>query len=280
MHGRRALRAGRALGLVVALAAAGAAEARADERVIAYEGASYRQADLAALGLGTAGSWFPQFGAGAPVSGRPTGENARDDLPEWVAPLNHWGSPTDVGCEASELLAGCLPTFFFRSFSQDGPARSAGGEPAWSELRLPGGELGGSGAIVDPHTGGGNRNNTINRIQLRGEVPDEFWVAVVTDNTSGHFDPLGALALRGNAGPLDLDPTQIEPSSTPRTCELVFDGVPDVHVFRVSGFRDGDYLKLRLAGGPDAGASFGGLLFDASFGPPVGFASTGSSTAC
>lgn len=236
----------------------------AGARSIDFVGVRYDRANLARAGLGQAGHWFAQFGADAPVSGRPTRENARVRLPEWIAPLNHVESPTEVGCTAFEIAGGCLPTYLFRSFSQDGPARSAGGHRSWSVLRLPGGERGRAGAIVDPHTAAGNRNNTINRIQLRATPPSPFYVSVVTDTTAMQHDPGRTLVLRGNAGPLDTDQTQIESASEPGPAELVFNGEPDTYMFRVSDFRAGDYLKLRLAAADSstAGASFSGLLFD------------------
>jgi len=233
-------------------------------RSIEFVGARHDQANLARSGLGDAGHWFANFGADTAVSERPTGENARARLPDWVAPLNHVAAPTDMGCTAFEIAAGCLPTYLFRSFSQDGPARSAGGHRAWSVLRLPDGERGRAGAIVDPHTAAGNRNNTINRIQLRADPPSPFYVSVVTDTTAMQHDPARTLVLRGNVGPLDTDQTQVESASEPGLAELLFDGEPDVYTFRVTDFRAGDYLKLRLAAAESspAGASFSGLLFD------------------
>jgi len=53
-------------------------------------------------------------------------------------------------------------------------------------------------------------------------------------------DPARALVLRGNAGPLDADQTQVESASEPGPAELLFDGEPDVYTFRVTDFRAGD----------------------------------------
>lgn len=268
---------GRLIGTLccLVLLAVGMPAARAQEALlITYLGVSYDQTNLERLNIGRAGYWFPQFDAPEPVAGRPTGERALDALPQWVAPLNHWGEVTDIGCEPAEILAGCLPTFFFRSFSQDGPARSKGGQPAWNTFTVPGGRAGLSGAIVDPHTAG-NSNNTINRIQLKGDVPPTFYFHVVTDNTALEHDPTRQLRARGNMGPIDEDSRQVDTDVFPDMCDLTFNGIADVYTFRYDGFTSGDYLKLRLEGDPPdegtdvsmSGASFGGLLFDVAFDP-------------
>ena len=181
--------------------------------------------------------------------------------------FNHTTGPLDPGStDPGALARGCTPTYYFRTFSQDGPARAAGGFPEWSRLRLPSGACGRSGAIVDPHTfvaGQPNTNNTVNRIQLRKGVPDAFYVSVLTDNTARRYDP-GVVEVRGNAGALDVPSevanTQVEPT-IPDHIDTTANGIPDLYVFRVEHFRPGDYLKLRLRGAT-APASFGGLLFD------------------
>jgi hypothetical protein len=134
-------------------------------------------------------------------------------------------------------------------------------------LRLPGGECGTAGAIVDPQTfvtGEPNNNNTINRIQLQDGVPDVFFVGVVTDTTAGQHNP-GRLEIRGNVGLIDqrqeIANSQVETSGAPGGADLAGNGIPDIHVFRIEHFRSGDYLKLRLRGST-AAASFAGLLFD------------------
>jgi hypothetical protein len=229
-------------------------------RAISYVGVIADRVNLRSAGVGAAGWWFPQFDAGEPVDGRPTGEGVRAALPAWVTPFNHTIGPDDPGCSQDEIADGCLPTYAFRTFSQDGPARSAGGDPSWSPLRLPSGEMGRSGAIVDPKTNGSD-NNTINRIQLTGDVPPTFYVAVLIDNTGNAHDP-SELEVRGNAGMVD-SPTggaQVEPTF-PTPIDLSANAVPDLHVFRVDGFASGDYLKLRLHGNGVA-AAFGGVLFD------------------
>src|SRR6476619_5855436 len=91
---------------------------------ITYVGVIRDQTDFRELKIGNAGYWFAQFGAPNRVAGRPTGENTRYALPRWVSPLNHVTSFLD-------------PAYKTRTFSQDGPARSAGGMPKWSKFTLP-----------------------------------------------------------------------------------------------------------------------------------------------
>jgi hypothetical protein len=217
---------------------------------VTYVGVIYDQTDFDSLNIGNAGYWFPQFDAPAPVEGRPTDENVREALPSWAGPLNHATSIFD-------------PNYSTRTFSQDGPARSKGGQPTWNTFTLPDGEVGLSGAIVDPYTID-NSNNTINRIQLNAGVPATFYFHVVTDNTNFEHDPTNRLRARGNAGGVNIDP-----STYPQTADLSFNGIADVYTFRYDGFAAGDYIKLQLNGdpAPAEGASFGGFLFDETFEP-------------
>jgi hypothetical protein len=235
--------------LVVASSVLLAARSLHAAATITYLGVIYDQTDLERLGVGNAGFWFPQFNAPSPVEQRPTGENARDALPAWAGPLNHATSISD-------------PNFSTRTFSQDGPARSKGGQPAWNTLTLPDGDVGLSGAIVDPHTSG-NSNNTINRIRFNAGVPESFFFHVVTDNTDFEHDPTNRLRARGNAGGVD-----IEANTYPQTANLVFNGIADVYTFRYDGFAAGDFIKLQLNGDAAAeGASFAGFMFDETFEP-------------
>jgi hypothetical protein len=214
---------------------------------ITYIGVVRDQTDFKKMNIGKAGYWFPQFRAKSAVAGRPTGENARDALPRWIAPLNHVTSIFN-------------PAYKTRTFSQDGPARSAGGNSTWDAFTLPNGETGRSGAIVDPHARK-NTNNTINRIQIRDRVPGTFFFHVVTDNTNQEHDPNIRLHVRGHTGGAD-----IEAKTTPKTSDLKFNGVADVYTFRCDGFEEGDFLKLRLSGDSTGGGpSFGGVLFDTTF---------------
>ena len=232
-------------------------------RSITYVGSTQDKPHLDKLGIGTSGFWFAQFGAPQPVSGRPTGENAVDALPAWAGPLNHVEAVTDIGCDVDSLVRGCLPGYNFRTFSQDGPARSAGGFASWDKLTLPDGRRGRSGAIVDPFTAG-NSNNTVNRIQLGRGVPSSFLFHVVTDNTAMQHDPTGRIAARGSIGPLDAN-LQVEADTFPRGADLTFNGVPDVYTFRFDGFSPGDYVKVQLQGtAGGGGGGLAGFAFDES----------------
>jgi hypothetical protein len=224
---------------------------------ITYLGVIYDRTDLARLNIGNDGYWFPQFDAASPVAVRPTGENARDALPSWAGPLNH----AEVGD----------PNFATRTFSQDGPARSKGGQLAWSTLKLPNGEIGLSGAIVDPHTIG-NSNNTINRIQLNAGVPSTFYFHILTDNSNLQHDPTNRLRARG-----DDNGANIDPNTFPAPGTAGFNGIPDVYTFRYDSFAGGDFIKLQLNGAPAPaeGASFGGFLFDVTFEPNLTLPSSG-----
>ncbi|MEE9416324.1 MAG: hypothetical protein V3V01_13665 [Acidimicrobiales bacterium] len=232
---------------------------------ISYVGVIVDQTDLSSVGIGGAGYWFPQFDVSNTVEGRPTDEAAIEALPDWAGPLNHFSIlGSGDGCSDDDLSQGCRPGFAFRTFSQDGPATSSGGQPDWASLTLPSGQSGLSGAIIDPHTDN-NSNNTVNRIQLGVGVPSTFYFHIVTDNTAGTHNPTGALRARGNIGLLDLD-DQVEADETLEPCDLLFNGVPDIYTFKFSGFAPDDYIKLRLSGfAGDGGASFGGLLFDELF---------------
>jgi hypothetical protein len=217
---------------------------------ITYVGVIRDRTDIDRLNIGKAGYWFPQFQAKMPVAGRPTGENARTALPTWVEPLNHATSFLD-------------PSYRTRTFSQDGPARSKGGQPMWNIFTLPGGTRGRSGAIVDPHASK-NTNNTINRIHLGKGTPATFFFHIVTDNTNMEHNPVERLQARGNANGVDL-----EADASPKGDELEFNGTADVYTFRFDGFQEGDFIKVRLKGDPahKEGPSIGGFLFDTEYKP-------------
>ncbi len=217
---------------------------------ITYVGVIRDRTDFESLSIGKAGYWFPQFDAMSPVAGRPTGENARDALPTWAGPLNHVTRFLDS-------------SYWSRTFSQDGPCRSKGGQPKWNDFTLPAGKTGRSGAIVDPFAFK-NSNNSINRIQLGMGTPATFFFHIVTDNTNMEHNPANRLRARGHSNGVDL-----EANASPKGDELQFNGIADIYTFRYDGFGAGDFIKVQLAGNAahKQGPSIGGFLFDKAFEP-------------
>jgi hypothetical protein len=218
------------------------------QKTIAFVGVQYDQTDFSNTGLniGQAGYWFPQFNAASPVSNRPTNENDRNALPSW-APINFTTDPAD-------------PT---RTFSLDnGGVKSEGGDPTWNPLKLPNGEMGLSGSVVDPQTVN-NSNNTINKIVLTPGVagdplPQSFLLHIVVDNTNHEHDPVNRIRPRGEG------PTTSDTSVTLTPGSAAFNGIADVYTFRYTNWVANDFIKLQLSGAapPATGAGFAGLMFD------------------
>jgi hypothetical protein len=200
--------------------------------------------------IGTLGYWFPQFNAPAGVADRPTNENERNALPSWAGPLVHLNTVFDAN-------------FPKRTFSQDGPCRSAGGFPDFNLFTLPSGEKGRSGIILDPHAAG-NTSNAVNRIMLGAGTPASFYLRIVVDNTGGKHNAITRIRARGqHLG------AAVEPDTFPAPGAVGFNGIADVYTFRYDGFVEGDFIKIQLAGTPGAakdggagGGSIAGILFD------------------
>ncbi|MEZ5277031.1 MAG: hypothetical protein R3F07_11675 [Opitutaceae bacterium] len=231
--------------LAVALTAAGGLHAAG----ITYIGRTTDRTDFhAAPQMGVLGYWFPHFNAPEPVMDRPTDELERNGLPVWAGPLVHLDSWMSI-------------RFFRRTFSQDGPCRSAGGFAAFNRFTLPDGEVGLSGIILDPHAAG-NTSNAVNRIMLGEGTPASFYLRIVVDNTGGKYNAISRLRARGvHQG------NAVEPDTWPQPGEEGFNGVADIYTFRFDGFVAGDFIKIQLAGMPGdvaigGGASMGGILFD------------------
>jgi len=220
---------------------------------ITYLGKTADRTDFqAATRMGTLGCWFPQFSAPNPCADRPTNENERNALPSWVGPLVH-------------LNAGFDLDFPRRTFSQDGPCRSKGGEPAFNVLTLPDGEVGRSGIILDPHAAR-NTSISVNRIRLGAGTPSSFLLRIVVDTIGGKHNAIGRIRARGHhAG------TDVEPDTAAVPGAAGFNGIADVYTFRYDGFASGDFIKIQFIGMPGSakgdgsgGASFAGLLFDSA----------------
>lgn len=200
--------------------------------------------------MGVLGYWFPQFNAPVAVSDRPTNENERNRLPSWAGPLVHLDTVLDL-------------RFPRRTFSQDGPCRSAGGFPDFNRFTLPNGEAGRSGIILDPNAAG-NTSNTVNRIMLGTGTPSSFYLRIVVDNTGGKHNAISRIQARGQH-----DGAAVEPDVFPKPGMDGFNGIADVYTFRYDGFAPGDFIKIRLAGMPgpakkggSGGGSIAGIMFD------------------
>ena len=199
---------------------------------------------------GNAGFWFPQFDASSPRTDKPTDENDRNGLPVWAGPMTHM--------EIYEIWK-----FPQRTFSQDGPTRSAGGFSSWNTFTLPDGDTGLSGIVFDPHAAD-NTSQTVNRINLGPGTPSTFFLRIVVDNTDLRHNPINRIRARGEHGGVS-----IEPASFPSPGMAGFNGIADVYTFRYDGFVDGDFIKIQFNGMPGStnnggvgGSSFAGLLFD------------------
>jgi hypothetical protein len=242
------IKRGRAL-LVSIIMIAGSSEAPA-AGTITYVGKTSNVTNFQSAGMGTLGYWFAQFNASGARSQKPTYENQRNGLPSWAGPLNHATSIFD-------------PNYATRSFSQDGPTRSKGGWTAWNTLRLPNGELGLSGVLLDPFAAD-NTSQTINRIKLNSGTPSTFLFRIVVDNTAGKHNAINRIRARG-----DDNGTNVDPNTFPVPGTAGFDGVADVYTFRYNGFGNGDFIKVQFNGMPGStknggsgGASFAGFMFD------------------
>lgn len=210
----------------------------ADAAVISYVGKIADTTDYNAIG--NAGFWFPRFGLTSPQTGL-----ARD-LGSFTASLPTWAT--------FDYTTGAQRTFS----TDNGGVRSEGGNSTFSTVTLPDGTIGLSGATFDPRTIN-NSNNSINRIQLGPDTPVEFFFSIVTDNSAGKYDSLNRVRARGDDNGANVEATIYPGSGAP----LTFNGIPDVYVFKYSGFGPGDFIKVQFNSGSNPnGAGFGGLLFD------------------
>jgi hypothetical protein len=217
---------------------------------VTYIGKTTDVTNFQAAGMGTLGYWFAQFNASGARSQKPTYENQRNGLLSWQGPLNHATSIFD-------------PAYATRSFSQDGPTRSKGGWSEWNTFRLPNGEVGLSGVLLDPYAAA-NTSQTINRIKLNSGTPSSFLFRIVVDNTAGKHNAINRIRARG-----DDNGTNIDPNTFPVPGTAGFNGIADVYTFRYNGFGNGDFIKVQFNGMPggtnnggSGGASFAGFMFD------------------
>lgn len=248
-------RAARRLGWsLVALGLFCGEPARGQSPTITFVSVTYDVTNFQALGFGTAGYYFPQFGAGAPVTQRPTWENMQFNPPAWaqfqfdVTQTNRTFSP-DAGYFSGDINDPMDQSPPFGDPLVYG-VYSKGGQPGWNLFTLPNGLTGLSGAVVDEWAAN-NSNNTINRIGLLAGTPASFYLRLVVDNTNLEHDPAGRLRARG------------EPAGDALLTGLTFNGVADVYTFRYDNFVPGNIIKVQLNSGvPGEAPSIGGIMFD------------------
>jgi hypothetical protein len=189
---------------------------------------------------GNAGFWFPRFGLSSPQIGL-----ARD-AGAFTASLPSWAT--------FDYTTGAQRTFSL----DNGGVGSEGGNTTFASVTLPDGTFGLSGATFDPRAIN-NSNNSVNRIQLGSGTPTDFYFSIVTDNTAGKYDSLNRVRARGDDNGANVEASIYPGSGAP----ITFNGIPDVYVFKYSGFGAGDFIKIQFNSGSNPnGPGFGGLLFD------------------
>jgi hypothetical protein len=196
------------------------------------------------LDIGKDGYIFFNWGqldlsSGAP--GAPIDANINNQLPTWVVPNF---DPNDDGYSFGAMVT------------------TSGSVFHWNTLRLPGGEVGLSGAMVDPEAAD-NSNNSISQLWLGAGVPDAFLMHVVVDTTLNEHDPSKRLRARAESadGSSEAD-VMLE--------SLAFNGIADVYTFRYGGWAEGDIIKIQLnSGDPGIDPGITGIMFDAVPIPPA-----------
>ena len=129
---------------------------------------------------------------------------------------------------------------------EPGGVRVAGGFSSWDTFTLPGGRVGRSGTTRDP-AACGNSNNFVNQLRIISDSLESFCLNVITDNTNRSFDPDLRLEARSDTASFDVATTN----------DLVFDGQTDMYTFRYRGMREGDRIKIRIAGSDPHGSCLG-----------------------
>jgi|GEM_PF-3473742 len=208
------------------------------------------------LDLGKHGYYFPQFGQSTPKSKRRAKDNMRFNKPSWQ---RDWEFKVFEQCggEFCNLFSPDAGVFDIAEGQQGIGVYSESEGDAWSYIKFTGGD-GNSGSIVD-ESANGNSNNTVNHIRIGDGAPAEFCMSILTDNTAGEHDIRGALAARiGWYQDVDLEAGTAKVPDA----DLVYNGVPDLYVFKFSNMTGDDFIKIRLNGGEGTDPGFGGLMFD------------------
>ncbi len=208
------------------------------------------------LDLGKYGYYFPQFGQSSSKSDRTARDNMRFSKPAWQ---RDWEFKVFEQCggEFCNLFSPDAGVFDVLEGEEGIGVRSASEGDAWAYIKFTGGE-GNSGTIIDP-SANGNSNNTVNHIRIGPDAPVEFCMSVLTDNTAGAHDIRDTLAARiGWYKDTNLDAGTAKVPAA----DLVYNGVPDLYVFKFANMTGDDFIKIRLNGGQGTDPGFGGLMFD------------------
>lgn len=208
------------------------------------------------LDLGTYGYYFPQFGQETPKSKRIARDNMRFNKPTWQKDWE-WKVFEQCGGQFCNLFSPDAGVFDVLEGEEGIGVYSESEGNKWAFIKFSDGE-GNSGSIVD-ESANGNSNNTVNHIRIGAGAPQEFCMSILTDNTAGDHDINDTLAARiGWYQDVDLETgTAHVPEE-----DLVYNGVPDLYVFKYSYMTDEDFIKIRLNGGEGSDPGFGGLMFD------------------
>lgn len=208
------------------------------------------------LDLGKHGYYFPQFGQSTPKSDRTARDNMQFSKPSWQ---RDWEFNVFEMCggQFCNVFSPDAGVFDLLEGQEGIGVHSASNGDGWASIQFTGGS-GNSGTVVD-QAANGNTNNTVNHIRMNDAVPVEFCMSVLTDNTANAHDINDTLAARiGWYQDVDLEAgTAVVPAE-----DLVFNGVPDLYVFRYSNMTGEDFIKIRLNGGNGTNPGFGGLMFD------------------
>jgi hypothetical protein len=208
------------------------------------------------LDLGKHGYYFPQFGQATPKSERTAKDNMRFSKPTWQ---KDWKFKVFEQCggQFCNLFSPDAGLFDILEGQEGIGVYSESEGDAWATIKLTSGS-GNSGTVVD-ESANGNSNNSVNHIRTSDDAPAEFCMSLLTDNTAGKHDINKTLAARiGWYGDVDLETGT---AKVPEE-ELVFNGVPDLYVFKFSNMTGEDFIKIRLNGGDGTDPGFGGLMFD------------------
>lgn len=186
--------------------------------------------------MGTAGYWFAQFNAQAPITSAAVNNNDRNTLPSWLTPNFNTASP---------------------DYSFGSTVFSRGGETSWNTFTLPNGEVGLSGSLVDPQSTN-NSNNTMPKLLLGAGAPSTFLMSVVVDNANGQVLDAGRIRARAQnpSGSISIDQNQ-NPGAAG------FNGTADVYTWEYTGWQPGDWLKIQTNSGTvGIPGGFSGMMFD------------------